>query len=107
MFNDVTTWFLFLVAIFTAILPDLFLKTYEETNLSMAFFSKNNIDKNNGYREKSQSVLGTKRKVNVGKENLESNFTSVPKKLVKSDSDVLEMKISDDEKSMQYFNNQV
>ena len=32
MFNNITSWLLFLVTIFTAILPDLFLKVFEEIN---------------------------------------------------------------------------
>ena len=100
MFNNITSWFLFLVTIFTAILPDLILKVFEDINFvnpCVAPYEKNPINTNSELSAKKSKQTSTKF---VNPRNETRHLTpNVAQNIKNNTSDIKLKNISDDENS--------
>ena len=105
MFSNIGSWFLFFVAIFTAILPDLILKVFEEFNFVPSCVTPNENQKINA---RSNNVKSNS-DVSVRSDNTEKKTSSLKNTYtVKNNkkNEAIELKTSDDENSIKNVRNE-
>jgi hypothetical protein len=105
MFSNIGSWFLFFVAIFTAILPDLILKVFEEFNFVPSCVTPYEKQKLNAASSnvKSNSDVSV-RSANSERKTSSLKNTNTVKNIKKNEA--IELKISDDENSIKNVRNE-
>ena len=105
MFSNIGSWFLFFVTIFTAILPDLILKVFEEFNFVPSCVTPNENRKLNAAPNnvKSKSDVSVRSANSEGKTSSLKNTNTVKNN---KKNEAIELKISDDENSIKNLRNE-